>query len=87
MAKEIDETTFALVCFLVLMQNIQSKTPIYIVEKSSMLKMGWEAFVMLDVHNKTKVLDWVWNWNLSVPAKITENHRKEIEAGEELGLL
>lgn len=68
--KTIEPSSFAMICFLVLMQNgdgLIDKSPDYIDEKMSVLHSGLNAFSYLDIHNMHKVIDWCDQWGVQVP--------------------
>lgn len=68
---------FAMVCYLVLMQNgdgIIDKHPSYIDEKQYLLKRGYEAFAALDLLNQAIVIAWHGAWGLALPEEITANY-------------
>lgn len=81
--KEVpDDAMFAMVCFLVLMQNnngIISKHPDYISEKLFMLKEGAYAYGMLDRGGQQKVLEWCRQWRLDLPEWVEEYLHQERE--------
>jgi hypothetical protein len=67
------EQQFALLCFLVLMQDIKTKAPSYIEEKTRMTEVGYDAFAYLDINNQRKVIDYLKTWRIDVPQTIIEN--------------
>jgi hypothetical protein len=67
------EQQFALLCFLVLMQDIKTKAPSYIEEKTMIMDAGYDAFGYLDINNQRKVIDYLKTWNMDVPQLIMEN--------------
>lgn len=78
---------FAMVCFLVLMENdkgVVDKAPSYIEEKKYMLEMGLDAFGALDIYNMRKVVEWHEAWGIELPAKVEEHYRLEEQAFKEL---
>ena len=87
MNEEQRKKIFAAVCFVALMQNLQDKHPSYLYEKIGMLNYGWDAFGLLDIHNKRKVMNWAQEWKFELPDIIQENYIAEERAGEELGLI
>lgn len=75
--------SFAMVCFLVLMQNdegLLGKSPDYISEKTVMLKMGHNAFAFLDIYNMRKVACWHKRWGVHLPPPIEEELQRQEEA-------
>ncbi|KKK50346.1 hypothetical protein LCGC14_3125900, partial [marine sediment metagenome] len=75
--------SFAMICFLVLMQNgegITDKAPNYIIEKMYLLRSGIEAFDALDIHNKRIVISWCEKWKIEVPEKVLKNFKGENNA-------
>jgi len=73
--------TFALVCYLVLMQNgegIIDKHPDYITEKRHLLEAGYSAITALDIHNMRRVKGWCDAWKVEMP----EAPRKYLEDAE-----
>jgi len=76
----LSDKEFALVCFLVLMQNregVLDKHPEYIQEKKLMLNMGYDAYSMLDPKNQTLVKLYHLRWHLDLPYVI-EKYEKEM---------
>lgn len=74
---------FALVCFLVLMENgggLIDKSPSYIVEKAPMMFDGLDAFAKLDIHNMRKALAWCDTWHVEVPSILRNALQREEEA-------
>ncbi len=66
----ISPETFALVCYLVLMENgegILDKHPDYINQKLGLLEAGYNAFGALDIHNMRKVKAWCEKWKVAMP--------------------
>ena len=62
-------------CFLVLMQNGQGiidKHPDYILEKTYLLKIGYEAFGALDIFNMRKIFEWAEKWHVNLPDIVRE---------------
>ncbi len=62
--------SFALICFLVLMENgdgLIDKSSTYISEKTWMLRAGLDAFSALDYHNMRKVKRWCDKWRVDMP--------------------
>ena len=84
---KIDPEHFALVCFLVLMENgegILDKHLDYITEKSDMWNDGYEAFGKLDIHNMRKVKLWCDKWGVEMPEGPAEYLARSEEAIIEL---
>ena len=82
--------TFAMMCFIVLMNHhgngyIEAH-PIYLEEKQHMIGSGYNAFAMLDIHNKRTVIKWLEKWNIEVPEIIQKEMKLQEEAAENLGL-
>ena len=85
--KTISPESFALICFLILMENgegIIDKSPSYITEKSYLLNAGTVAFGALDLHNKRKVRRWCDIWDVEMPQEAKDNLMAEEEAFKEL---
>jgi len=85
--KTISPESFAMLCFLVLMQNgegVIDKSPDYITEKTWMLRAGFDAFAALDIYNLRKVDAWCKAWGVGMPAKCAEYLKMEEEAFESL---
>lgn len=83
----ISPDSFAMVCFLVLMQNgkgITDKAPNYITEKVYLLRSGIEAFYALDIYNKRIVVGWCNKWKIEIPEKVSKNFENEEKAMKEL---
>ena len=83
----ISPDSFAMVCFLVLMQNgegITDKAPSYIIEKMYLLRSGIGAFAALDIYNKRIVIGWCEKWKIDVPEEVSKNLNEEEKAFEEL---
>lgn len=73
--KSISPESFAMICFLILMQNskgVIDKSPDYITEKIWMLKDGITAFGALDIYNMRKVKEWCDVWNIEMPREAAE---------------
>lgn len=68
----ITPDSFALLCFIVLMQNgdgLIDKSPDYVTEKAQLLlNSGVEAFGALDIHNMRKVKTWCDTWYVEMPS-------------------
>lgn len=80
---KIHPDSFAMICFLVLMQNnsgLIMKSPDYITEKASMLSMGYTAFAMLDINNMRKVVDWLTRWKIEIPEVIAREYKLQVDA-------
>lgn len=78
---------FALVCYLVLMQNgggIIDKSPDYVSEKKDLLHMGYLAFRALDIYNMRKVVHWCHEWHVEIPPLITEELALQEQAMQDL---
>lgn len=85
--KTIEPMSFALVCFLALMQNgdgLIDKAPDYITEKTRILGSGLDAFAALDIHNMRKVVGWCHAWGITVPEPIAKEMELQEQAFEEL---
>lgn len=70
-----------MICFLVLMQNrdgLEDKAPIYIFEKTYMLKAGYDAFAALDIHNMRRAVEYCRMWHVELPDVI----KKEMQLQE-----
>lgn len=77
----LPEPMFAMICFIVLMQNgagLKDKAPVYVQEKSHILRAGYEAFAYLDIYNMRKVVEWHQIWKISLP----DIAKKEMDAQE-----
>lgn len=83
----IPAQTFAMICFLVLMENLTDKAPLYIAEKSAMMNDGYLAFGYLDVHNMQKVVEWCAKWHLDLPDTIQNEWELQKAAAVSLGFL
>ncbi len=85
--KTLNEQDFAMLCFLVLMQNdegIVSKSPDYITEKLNMLQDGYEAIGRLDIHNMRIVVKWHELWRVELPKNVEALYRASEDAWSEL---
>lgn len=85
MKEPLTPEKFAMVCFLVLMQNgqgILDKHPDYIEEKQAMLTDGYDAFGRLDYSNMAKVIEWHTTWEV----KLADEIQKYIEDARQLAL-
>ncbi len=83
----ISPESFAMVCFLVLMENgdgIEGKHPDYIAEKTVMLRAGLDAFGYLDINNMRRVVSWHTTWNVELPEKIKKEMELQNKAEREL---
>jgi hypothetical protein len=83
----IHPEAFAMLCFLVLMENgqgISDKSPVYIGEKMYLLKHGIEAFGALDIHNMRKVKAWCDKWHIEMPKECQKYLEESEKAYAEL---
>ncbi len=81
--------SFALICWLVLMENGQgliNKSPNYIKEKTRMWRAGYNAFGYLDIHNMRKVVEWHKAWKLELPEVIEKEIELQEKAAKEFGI-
>lgn len=81
--KTISPDSFAMICFLVLMQNgegFAKKSPDYITEKTHMLHLGFDAFSYLDIHNMEKAAAWCTAWGIELPQQIDAELTMQQEA-------
>lgn len=88
--KTISPDSFAMVCFLVLMQNgegLIDKAPDYITEKIPMLREGLNAFAYLDINNMRKAVAWCDEWKVEVPEEIRMEMARQDKAEMELKAL
>lgn len=71
---EIDQNTFASLCFVVLMDHhgngYRLAHPEWIKDKSIMLTMGYDAWGMLDVENQCYVRGHLKDWGYQMPRKL-----------------
>lgn len=76
--KEINEKTFAAICFMVLMSHhgkgVLDAHPNYIEEKLSLLDRGFDAYLALDHQNQQAVVNHLEEWGFSLPRKAEEFH-------------
>lgn len=87
MEKTISPESFAMVCFLVMMQNgagLNEKSPDYITEKMTMLRSGLNSFAYLDIQNMRKVIHWCKTWGVGVPKEVAEEMERQNCAEQEL---
>jgi hypothetical protein len=61
---------FSLICFLVLMQDLNSKAPPYILEKFKIIGDFELAFTSLDIDNQRKVIQYCDYWKLEIPEAV-----------------
>lgn len=83
----ISPESFAMICFLVLMQNgegLIDKSPDYITEKTYMLRAGLDAFSFLDIHNMGKVVAWHEEWKVELPEKVANEYKMQVDAWMDL---
>lgn len=76
----ISPQSFAMVCFLVLMENgsgLVDKSPDYIAEKVNMLHAGHDAFAYLDIYNMRKAINWCRVWGVEVPEVVAKEFRAQ----------
>lgn len=73
-----------MICFLMLMgcdhEGMMTKSPDYIHEKTVALKMGYDAFALLDIFNMRKVVQWHRRWGIQLPPIIEEELRRQEDA-------
>lgn len=85
--KTISPASFAMICFLILMQTgkgLNDKSPDYINEKISMLGGGFNAFSYLDVYNMNAVIAYCKDWKIKIPTVIQEEMDLQNKALENL---
>jgi hypothetical protein len=85
--KTISPDSFAMICFLVLMQNnggLSDKSPDYITEKTHMLSSGFDAFAYLDIYNMEKAAAWCVKWGIELPKQIDAELTMQQEARTDL---
>jgi len=85
--KTISPESFAMICFLVLMQNgggLETKAPSYIAEKTFMLNAGYDAFAYLDIHNMRKACQWCHDWHVDIPTEVALEMQRQNEAASSL---
>lgn len=85
--KTISHDEFAMVCFLVLMQNgegLMDKSPDYVSEKKHVMTTGYDAFSYLDFYNMRKVIEWLEQWKIETPLPIKKEWDLQNEAMNEL---
>jgi len=83
----ISPDSFALLCFLVLMENgegIKDKAPSYITEKTYMFRAGLDAFAALDIHNMHRVVQYCETWHIALPERVAEEWQMQTQAEAEL---
>lgn len=83
----IHPDSFAMICFLVLMQDgngLVDKAPDYIAEKTHMLGIGFNAFAYLDIYNMRKVKEWCDMWKVEMPEFCAKELALQEEALERL---
>ena len=83
----ISHDSFALLCFLVLMQGgdgFMGKSSSYITEKTRMMNLGLDAFGYLDINNMRKVNEWCSVWGVEMPEKCAEELKRQGDAEKEL---
>lgn len=80
----MNETTFAMLCYLVLMDHhgagFIKAAPSHIEDKKYVMGMGWEAFAALDLNNMTRVIQYLKTWNVSPPLAIQTMYALNVEA-------
>lgn len=87
--KTISPDSFAMLCFLVLMQNgqgISDKAPMYITEKTDLLGRGYDAFAALDINNMKNVIAWCNKWGVEVPLVVSQEIEMQKSAARDLGM-
>lgn len=70
--KKLNEYEFSVLCYVTLMQGIQTKTVEYMVEKAHMLEMGFAAIQVLHPTLRDYVRDYCKEWNYEFPAGAEE---------------
>lgn len=81
--KTISPDSFAMIRFLVLMQNgdgLTDKSPDYVTEKTHILRAGLDAFAYLDIHNMEKTAAWCAKWGIELPKEVDAELTRQQEA-------
>lgn len=78
--RTISPESFAMVCFIQLMQKLNSKSPDYITEKMDVLGRGYEAFAALDIYNMREVYQWCLDWKIEIPVVIQKEMKLQNDA-------
>src|SRR3989304_1528635 len=82
----MNDKIYALICYQILMNVIETKSPLYIWEKFAMVNEGLNAFAYLDYINKKRAIEYCQRWRIEVPEIWLEAEKREKEAAIELGL-
>jgi hypothetical protein len=85
--KSISPDSFALLCFLTLMQGgrgLIDKSPDYITEKAAMRRRGLDAFAYLDIHNMAAVVEYCGTWGIELPEQVAAEWQRQITAAKDL---
>lgn len=83
---EIDEKTFATICYLVLLDHhgagfFKNAHPSYITEKLQLLNRGFDAYGALDRDNQENVKRFLVLWKYQMPEKIAAYEKELQDAG------
>ena len=78
------EEYYALLCFLVITDDWKEKHPNYLAEKAAMIHDGMNAFSHLDFRNMRKLIGWMRENNLEVPAAWQTEVDAQLSAWREL---
>lgn len=82
MKKEKDEFEifFSQICYLVLMQNLIRKSPIYLMEKQiAFSDRGYFAFQALDKTNREEVCKYYKTWKIPFPKEVLDIMGEDLE--------
>lgn len=77
---------YALICFVVLMDNYGTKDFRYMEEKLTMLEDGLLAFAWLDFKNMEKVMKYLVQWKEEIPDEWAREYELQMTAKDQLGI-
>jgi len=70
----IDPAAFGALCFVVIIDHHgggwELAHPSYIEEKVAMIRMGYDAYAMLDRDNQERVLTYLKRWGYALPPEL-----------------
>lgn len=84
--KDPNESFYALVCMMILLDGYEDKSPAYAWEKLNILSAGMDAFVWLDWKNQARAIEYCRKWGVAVPCSWVLENKKQMDAARALGL-
>ena len=82
----MNDKIYAVICYQILMNVIETKSPSYVWEKFTMVNEGLNAFAYLDYINQERAIEYCQKWRIEVPEIWLEENKRQKQASVELGL-